>query len=586
MRTEGVTSSGRRSTSGRRVHNAGLHARSCDNGLNHHVTVAKDCSGVVPDCHGVTQNGSGSSSVTSPALVLVETPNESVCGGTVVSAKMNGTGVKNDAPEEEQGHGEKRKRDGNLEDTQVDEKNKAEKKVCKGFPHFHTNSDCRESVFGVCDTDLIVWFVFVCVCSCLCAVSGLAKLKGFVAARRGEREEMQDAHVLLPDLGASVQTLPAHVSRLAYFAVFDGHGGARASQHAAENLHHTLISKFPKGEVENLDKLVKKCLLDSFRQTDEDFLKKASSQKPAWKDGSTATCLLAVDDVLYVANLGDSRVYCVVLRQDRERRGGKKSCVTLALSKEHNPTIYEERMRIQRAGGTVRSRWPLAGCVGKVSRSIGDGSVYSAAESIANNQTYAAANSAPRNRFLSFSTLPRMSAWRGKEGQTSKGSESFTRAACQRLAVIAVRRGCADNVTVILISIEISTASDSTVYKAGLNKTICDLKKVLQGSKVLQSNCLRQFNQGLQEMIQFHTMLLDQSQRAITQQLTHLLSQFLPQIRETQREFVRIGGDVELAAMKNAQISPHKPAEAEKTSHLLLATRKCFQHFALDYCLQ
>ncbi|KAI4876002.1 hypothetical protein NFI96_003517 [Prochilodus magdalenae] len=42
-----------------------------------------------PDCHGGTQNGSGSSSVTSPALVLVETPNESVCGGTVVSTKMN-----------------------------------------------------------------------------------------------------------------------------------------------------------------------------------------------------------------------------------------------------------------------------------------------------------------------------------------------------------------------------------------------------------------------------------------------------------------------------------------------------------------
>ncbi|KAI4896429.1 hypothetical protein NFI96_006936 [Prochilodus magdalenae] len=36
-------------------------------------TAAKDCSGVVPDCHGVTQNGSGSSSVTSPAFVLVET---------------------------------------------------------------------------------------------------------------------------------------------------------------------------------------------------------------------------------------------------------------------------------------------------------------------------------------------------------------------------------------------------------------------------------------------------------------------------------------------------------------------------------
>ncbi|KAI4886574.1 hypothetical protein NFI96_000187 [Prochilodus magdalenae] len=51
----------------------------------HHVTVTKHCSGVVPDCHGVTQKGSGSSSVTSPALVLVETPNEPVCGGTVSS---------------------------------------------------------------------------------------------------------------------------------------------------------------------------------------------------------------------------------------------------------------------------------------------------------------------------------------------------------------------------------------------------------------------------------------------------------------------------------------------------------------------
>ncbi|KAI4880643.1 hypothetical protein NFI96_004778 [Prochilodus magdalenae] len=56
----------------------------------HHVTVTKDCSGVVTDCHRVTQNGSGSSSVTSPALVLVETPNESVCGGTVVSTEING----------------------------------------------------------------------------------------------------------------------------------------------------------------------------------------------------------------------------------------------------------------------------------------------------------------------------------------------------------------------------------------------------------------------------------------------------------------------------------------------------------------
>jgi len=93
-------------------------------------------------------------------------------------------------------------------------------------------------------------------------------------------------------------------SRVSYFAVFDGHGGARASRFAAEHLHHNLAKKFPTGESpfcfcwesmtllkcesqrgyfvsgdpENFEKLIKKCLVDTFRQTDEEFLKKASSQ--------------------------------------------------------------------------------------------------------------------------------------------------------------------------------------------------------------------------------------------------------------------------------------------------------------------
>uniref|UniRef100_A0A3B4FPH2 Arf-GAP with coiled-coil, ANK repeat and PH domain-containing protein n=1 Tax=Pundamilia nyererei TaxID=303518 RepID=A0A3B4FPH2_9CICH len=82
------------------------------------------------------------------------------------------------------------------------------------------------------------------------------------------------------------------------------------------------------------------------------------------------------------------------------------------------------------------------------------------------------------------------------------------------------------------------------------------------------------------------TMLFDQTQRAIGQQLTNLCTQFLPQLAETRKEFVRIGEDLETAATKNAQVSRHKAADAERASHLLLATRKCYQHFALDYCLQ
>lgn len=40
---------------------------------------------------------------------------------------------------------------------------------------------------------------------------GLPVLRGYVAARRGEREEMQDAHVLLPDMSGCLSTLPGNV---------------------------------------------------------------------------------------------------------------------------------------------------------------------------------------------------------------------------------------------------------------------------------------------------------------------------------------------------------------------------------------
>ena len=63
------------STISRWLHDAGLHT---------HILLGRlpltPCNGVVPDCHGVTQNGSGSCSVMRPAFVLVDTTNKSVCG--------------------------------------------------------------------------------------------------------------------------------------------------------------------------------------------------------------------------------------------------------------------------------------------------------------------------------------------------------------------------------------------------------------------------------------------------------------------------------------------------------------------------
>ncbi|XP_075773983.1 integrin-linked kinase-associated serine/threonine phosphatase 2C isoform X5 [Pelodiscus sinensis] len=306
------------------------------------------------------------------------------------------------------------------------------------------------------------------------ASGGIFGLKGYMAERKGEREEMQDAHVILNDITEECSPLPPQITRVSYFAVFDGHGGVRASKFAAQNLHQNLIKKFPKGEVVSVEKTVKRCLLDSFKHTDEEFLKQASSQKPAWKDGSTATCVLAVDNILYIANLGDSRslnittyegflsAQAILCRYNEE----SQKHTALSLSKEHNPTQYEERMRIQKAGGNVRDGRVLG--VLEVSRSIGDGQykrsgVISVPDikrcQLSHNDRFILL--ACDGLFKVFSPEEAvnfiLSCLEDKNIQTREGklaADTRYEAACNRLANKAVQRGSADNVTVVVVRIE------------------------------------------------------------------------------------------------------------------------------------
>ncbi|XP_054062215.1 integrin-linked kinase-associated serine/threonine phosphatase 2C isoform X1 [Rissa tridactyla] len=289
---------------------------------------------------------------------------------------------------------------------------------------------------------------------------GILGLKGYVAERKGEREDMQDAHVILNDITEECQPLPSQITRVSYFAVFDGHGGVRASKFAAQNLHQNLIKKFPKGEVVSVEKTVKRCLLDTFKHTDEEFLKQASSQKPAWKDGSTATCVLAVDNILYIANLGDSRAILCRYNEESQKHAA------LSLSKEHNPTQYEERMRIQKAGGNVRDGRVLG--VLEVSRSIGDGQykrcgVISVPDikrcQLTHNDRFILI--ACDGLFKVFTPEEAVnfivSCLEDKNIQTREGkleADARYEAACNRLANKAVQRGSADNVTVMVVRIE------------------------------------------------------------------------------------------------------------------------------------
>lgn len=284
-------------------------------------------------------------------------------------------------------------------------------------------------------------------------------LHAFVAERQGERDEMQDAHVIINDFTSEFPNLPSSVERLAYYAVFDGHSGARASQYAAKHLHENIKKKFPNVKKENWEKEIKRCFIDSFKETDEEFLKQASAQKPAWKDGSTAVCVLAVNDTLYIANVGDSRA--MIVRYSAEQ----KQHQIIPLSKEHNPTQYEERMRIQKAGGSVRDG-RLMGIL-EVSRSLGDGRFKHCGVICQPDVKKCQLTDNDQYILLSCDGLwtdfepsaARDFIQKILEEEDSKMNENKLapsekyELACSKLASEAVRRGSSDNVTVILVRI-------------------------------------------------------------------------------------------------------------------------------------
>ncbi|XP_078373744.1 integrin-linked kinase-associated serine/threonine phosphatase 2C-like isoform X1 [Oculina patagonica] len=279
---------------------------------------------------------------------------------------------------------------------------------------------------------------------------------------------MQDAHVIHDNFIEEFDTKPNGISRMCYYGVFDGHAGHRAAQFAADHLHKNIVLKFPKGESANKDKEIKKCLTEAYKKTDDEFLLEASKASPVWKDGSTAVTALVMDDVLYVANLGDSRALLC-----RCSDNGKTSVVSL--SKDHSPSQYEERMRIQKAGGTVREGRVLG--VLEVSRSIGDGRFKRCGVTCVPDVMRCTLTDNDRFLLLACDGL-----WKGfsvdsalkfinnilenEESEeiaqnTDNGTDDVQldpvsarfQEACSKIASEAIRNGSSDNVTVMLVSI-------------------------------------------------------------------------------------------------------------------------------------
>uniref|UniRef100_A0A674EIB8 Arf-GAP with coiled-coil, ANK repeat and PH domain-containing protein n=1 Tax=Salmo trutta TaxID=8032 RepID=A0A674EIB8_SALTR len=102
-------------------------------------------------------------------------------------------------------------------------------------------------------------------------------------------------------------------------------------------------------------------------------------------------------------------------------------------------------------------------------------------------------------------------------------------------------------------------------------------KLFVNGIKDLSQQCKKE------EMI---SILFDQAQRSIKQQLHTFIKEDVRKFKETKKQFDRVREDMEIAQVKNAQAPRNKPHEVEEATSSLTLTRKCFRHLALDYVLQ
>lgn len=185
-------------------------------------------------------------------------------------------------------------------------------------------------------------------------------------ADKGEsREYMEDEHICIDDLsshlGSSFFRFPVPV---AFYGVFDGHGGSQASRYIKENAtrlffeedavfreSHSTVNAFLLREVERSHRRAYR--LADLAMEDESVVSGSC--------GTTALTALVIGRHLMVANAGDCRA--VLCRRGR----------AVDLSFDHKSTLDAERRRVEELGGYFEGEYIYGELA--VTRALGDWSV-------------------------------------------------------------------------------------------------------------------------------------------------------------------------------------------------------------------
>lgn len=145
-----------------------------------------------------------------------------------------------------------------------------------------------------------------------------------ISSMQGWRLTMEDAHTAQLDMGPE---------GVAYFGVYDGHGGDKTALFAGENTWQ-LVKEAP-----SFGKDYSQALRDGFLGTDQAVLDASGGAVDA--SGCAATGVIVTNEYIICANTGDSRTVLGSLGQAK------------ALSYDHKPDNEGEKSRIINAGGYV-----------------------------------------------------------------------------------------------------------------------------------------------------------------------------------------------------------------------------------------
>ncbi|PPD94317.1 hypothetical protein GOBAR_DD08645 [Gossypium barbadense] len=195
--------------------------------------------------------------------------------------------------------------------------------------------------------------------------SRAAKFSYGYSSFKGKRPSMEDFY--------ETRISEVDGQMVAFFGVFDGHGGSRTAEYLKNNLfknlstHPDFIKDTKTAIGMKLAKFSHHCMMRSsmillLKHLNKLMLITSMKRKASKKDaGSTASTAVLLGDRLLVANVGDSRVVA--------SRAGS----AVPLSIDHKPDRSDERLRIEDAGGFIiwAGTWRVGGILA-VSRAFGD----------------------------------------------------------------------------------------------------------------------------------------------------------------------------------------------------------------------